>query len=114
MDKSLETLLSYLLDLRDTIRKNHDLSRNQLLTINGLIKPEILDSDIHILYDDVLAYMEKKHNADLDKYNHIVSRLEKYIGQTCSHEWIEDEIECPMSEAITTIRYCKICELLSD
>jgi len=114
MDKNLGDRLSHLLELRNIVRNSQNFSKNQLLAVQGLHRLDCQENDICRLHDDVFDHIVRKHNNDMGASDHLLSRLNSHIRTTCDHEWINDEIECPMSEVISTIRYCRVCELSAD
>lgn len=101
--------LDLLLSLRELIRNEESVARNNLLRIDSFYMKDYDDESADI-YFRLQQYVKVKYEQDRVERDCLLHEINSIIDRTCCHEFVDDEIEHIYSGSLTKIRYCCICE----
>jgi hypothetical protein len=103
------TFLDLLLIMRSILANELNITKNNLLSVQGLDIIRLNAEGIKI-HDSMLNFFQQKYDANLAKNQQILADLDDLVNRSCNHEVVEDEIETTLFGDLVQIRYCKICE----
>ncbi len=101
--------LDLLLSLRELIRAETSVARNNSVNIDSFYMKDYDDESVDIYYR-LREYMKMRYERDKAEREGLLEAINVVIDRTCHHDFVDDEIEHVYSGGLTKIRYCCICE----
>lgn len=101
--------LDLLLSLRELINNETVVVRNNYERINSFYL-DGCDHESNEIHHRLKHYMDKREKRDKQERELLLKDVTEIIHRTCSHEFVDDEIEHVYSGTLVKVKYCCICE----